>query len=102
MSECRERECFSYIILVMIIPPMCNGGPYSLKVCILTIINKPKYQRFVFPRLCHFPDFDIYHNYDMPICDTEHTEGATGQQRMFTPPRHLILPFFLEVRVALL
>lgn len=63
----------------MIIPAMCNGGPYSLKVCILIITNKPKDQRFVFPQLWRFPHFDIYHNYDMPICDKEHTAGATGQ-----------------------
>ena len=30
------------------------------------------------------------------------TAGVTGQQRMLTPPRHLILPsHLLEVRVAL-
>jgi hypothetical protein len=40
----------------------------------------------------------------IPNFDKERTAGVIGQQRMLTPPRHLILPLNLsrvEIRVAL-
>jgi hypothetical protein len=37
------------------------------------------------------------------ISTKDSTAGVTGQQRMLTPPRHLILPLVLpEVRVSLI
>jgi hypothetical protein len=45
---------------------------------------------------CGYTEFDN-REFEMGL-----TAGVTGQQRMLTPPRHLILPSHLsEVRVAL-
>lgn len=64
-------------------------------------IYKQTKSSFRFSLLWYFPDFDTYLDYDTPNCDEEHKTGATGQQRILTSPRHLVLPLYFR-RSALL
>lgn len=48
-----------------------------------------------------FSDFDIYLDHAIPDCDKERTVGATSQQRVLTPPRHLIRPLSSQRPVLL-
>lgn len=45
----------------------------------------------VFPTYC-LVFISVLGYFRFPYYDKEQTEGVTGQQRMLTPPRHLILP----------
>lgn len=74
-----------------------------LKVCIFRLSQTNQITIVSVFLLWHVPGFDINLDHDMPNCDMGHTAGATGQQGMFTPHRHLIpsLSFYRSVFLCL-